>query len=115
MQVINQVLSLFIIELPDVQVSHYQYTTDYGQPVTIECTVISSRYAILEVFWGKFDNGITTRIDNKTSGIEGSTQTNPSLTIKKPMDNGTYICKARNIIGTQNSSEVRLIVIGGNY
>lgn len=74
----------------------------------------SSRHPILKVFWEKINNGFITRIDKKTSGIEGVTKADPSLTVRKPMVNSTYICKARNILGTQNSTNIRLIVIGGN-
>ncbi|CAC5381762.1 unnamed protein product [Mytilus coruscus] len=102
-------------DLPQVNIPHQKNTTCYGQPVKIECKVVSSRYPILEVFWEEFDNGITTRIDGKTSGIEGVTISNPSLTIKKPMVNSTYTCKARNAIGTRSSYEFHLIVMGAVY
>lgn len=76
--------------------------------------MISYRHPILEVFWEKFDNGISVIIHSTTSGIEGVTKDNPSLTIKKPMENSTYTCNARNAAGTQHSTEVYLSVIGGN-
>ncbi|XP_063442782.1 mucin-2-like [Mytilus trossulus] len=101
-------------DLPVVKIPHQKHTTSYGQPVEIVCNVTSPRYPILEVFWEEFDNGITTRIDRKTSGIEGVTISNPSLTIKKPMVNSTYTCKARNAVGTRSSTEFYLIVKGGN-
>lgn len=102
---------IYLLELPVVIVSHSRYSTKYGKPVSIDCKVISSRYPLLDVFWEKFDGGIITRINNETAGIEGVTVANPSLTIKNPMANSTYTCKARNTMGTQNSTDVQLIVI----
>ncbi|XP_071172629.1 cell adhesion molecule DSCAML1-like isoform X2 [Mytilus edulis] len=100
-------------DLPKVNIPFQKHTTSYGQAITIVCKVVSPRYPILEVFWEEFDNGITTRIDDKTSGIEGVTIPNPSLTIKKPMVNSTYTCKARNAMGNGSSAEFHLIVKGG--
>ena len=106
---------ILIVDLPKVNIPFQKHTTSYGQAFRIVCKVVSSRYPILEVFWEEFDNGITTRIDDKTSGIEGVTIPNPSLTIKKPMVNSTYTCKARNAMGNGSSAEFHLIVKGGNF
>ena len=70
------------------------------------------------VYWQKQSSGgILTRIDNGASGTQGSTVSNPSLTINfvTTSDAGTYTCFATNIVGTGQSSTSTLTVTGGKF
>ena len=83
-----------------------------GQSVTLGCTV-SANPTHTTVYWRKIVNGVPQALptDNRYSG---STVSNPSLTISNLMsgDIGNYKCYATNSVGTGESAQTYLNVVG---
>lgn len=69
------------------------------------------------VYWQHTRNGVTKQLNTDSSNgkYTGSTLTTPSLTINNAVfeDDQAYRCFAENIIGTGQSSEFTLNLIGG--
>ena len=98
-----------------VVVPQSQYSANYGQSVTLVCSV-SGTPAATSVYWQKVKNGQTTTINtnsnsNKYSGV---TLQNPSLTISNVdnSDEATYTCFGVNSIGTGQSQQTVLSILG---
>ncbi|CAC5377805.1 unnamed protein product [Mytilus coruscus] len=132
-------LQLIVIgSIPVVTVSQSTYSGTTGQSVTLQCfltvTIPQSSYSVLigqqltlpctvtgtptqtNVFWMKVVNGVQTNVViNGNSRYTGGTTATPSLTITNAQssDEGTYVCHATNIVGTSNSQNTFLDVIGG--
>lgn len=70
-----------------------------------------------KVYWEKIYNGISKVISNGTSGTDGITIDNPSMTVlhATDSDSGLYKCFAVNVFGMGYSSSTKLTVIGGTY
>lgn len=76
---------------------------------------MTSNPAHTSVQWLRVLNGVTSSINLGTVGkYSGSTVNQPSLTINNPVnaDEGYYICQATNSVGSGQSSQTYLDVIG---
>jgi hypothetical protein len=68
------------------------------------------------VSWTKIQNGISTNIVLSNTGkYSGSAVNQPSLTINNAgnSDEAFYVCSATNSVGTGQSSQTYLDVVGG--
>ncbi|CAC5393170.1 HMCN [Mytilus coruscus] len=97
--------------LPTVTIQSSTYTGQYGNSVTLVCTVSAVPFQT-SVYWLK--DGFS-QINSGDSGYSGSTTNNPSLTINSVTtnDQGTYRCFATNVVGTGQSLTTQLTVQGG--
>ena len=105
--------TFFIVDIPVVNVLSNQYSVNIGSSVTLECTVVASP-THTTVYWERNVNGVSTRITTGTGKYTGSTVSNPSLTVNNAdnSDEGFYICFATNSVGTGQSSNTYLDVLG---
>lgn len=86
-----------------------------GQTITLECTVTASP-AHTTVYWQKILNGVATTISSSANNkYSGSTVNTPSLTVSsaEAADEAYYICFATNEVGTGQSAQTYLDVVGG--
>ena len=92
------------------------YNVNLGETVTLQCSVTADPLHT-SVYWQKVTGGSTSTIIINNSKYEGSTVTNPSLTIKNAAsgDAGTYYCYATNSVGTGGSTQVVIGVTGSKY
>ena len=93
------------------------YNVDIGSSVTLGC-VVTSNPAHTTVYWQRIDsNGAGSTINLNTGKYSGSTVSSPSLTISNAAltDEGNYRCYATNSIGTGQSQNTYLDVIGSMY
>ncbi|XP_063441331.1 hemicentin-1-like isoform X2 [Mytilus trossulus] len=100
--------------IPNVKVQQSLYTVNIGQSATLECTVTASPQHTI-VYWQKVVGGVATTISTSSSNrYSGSTVNNPSLTISASQsgDEAYYICFASNEVGTGQSSQTYLDIIG---
>ncbi|XP_071149869.1 uncharacterized protein [Mytilus edulis] len=100
-------------ELPTVTIADDLPEIKYGEKVRILCA-ITSNPPPTKVYWEKIYNGISKVISNGTSGTEGITVDNPSMTLlhATDSDSGLYKCFAVNVFGMGYSSSTKLTVIG---
>lgn len=103
--------------LPEVKIGSFIYTADYGETVTLDCTIVSSP-PHFEVYWIKksnFYDGIIIIRPGESEEISGGTTNMPSLTINiaRTSDIGRYVCAVKNLVGTGLSHETELRVKGG--
>ncbi|XP_071159615.1 hemicentin-1-like isoform X10 [Mytilus edulis] len=98
-----------------VVVAQSQYSVNYGNAITLVCSV-SGTPSATSVYWQKLKNGQTTTINSNTNTnkYSGSSTQNPSLTINNAddTDSATYTCFAVNSIGLANSQQTSLSVVG---
>ncbi|CAC5403637.1 HMCN [Mytilus coruscus] len=101
-------------ELPTVTIAADLLEIKYGETLQIVC-VINAKPPPTKVYWEKVSNGITKVISNGTSGTDGITIDNPSITLlhATDSDSGFYKCFAVNEFGMGYSSPTKLTVIGG--
>ena len=95
------------------------YNGNYGQSVQLVCTVSGSP-AATEVYWVKVSNGVSTTIRSSnmdTSKYSGVTLSDPSLTVLNvnEADAAVYTCYATNLVGTGQSQQTQLNVIGSMF
>lgn len=104
-----------VVEPPTVNVPVPSNNVDFGNSVTLTCTVTANPPHTI-VYWRKLRNGITTNINVAQSGgkYAGSTVSNPSLQINNAQldDQGSYTCYAQNSVGTGQSTPTALLVTG---
>lgn len=115
--------SSFSIQLgtpPVVNIAQETYSQVTGQQITLGCTVQSPNSPLQSVEW-TFTNQagtvVTDPIIISTSSplkYSGSTNSNPSLTVftLASTDQGTYRCRASNLIGITTSAPTVLSVTG---
>ena len=98
---------------PIVKIGQSSYSVNYGNQVTLTCTVTAQPLHTI-VYWRKIQGGQQTTIDMTLSKYSGSTVTSPSLTITNAdmTDETFYICYAQNVVGTGQSSQTYLDVLG---
>ena len=86
------------------------YNVNYGESITLECTVVVSNPERTTIWWYKRDE--TSLLGEKYSG---STVAVPSLTINnvEESDAGSYVCTATNEHGYAESTHINLVVNGG--
>ena len=89
------------------------FTGNYGDTITLGCT-ISANPAASSVYWQKYSGGAVSTIDMLNTRYSGSTTTTPSLTIidLHSNDEGNYVCLAANSVGTGQSAQGPLTVVG---
>jgi len=87
------------------------YTVNYGESITLECTV-ESNPEHTSVRWYKISDG---DIIFRGKKYDGSTVAIPSLTINnvEESDAGSYVCTATNAHGLGESTQINLVVNGG--
>ena len=105
-------------DLPSVTITLSNYNTNIGATVTLGCTVVASP-AATNVYWERIVNNLQQSVNTTSSNsrYSGSTVSNPSLVITNAQssDEGNYICYATNSIGTGNSQQSYLNVIGSKF
>ncbi|XP_052103319.1 hemicentin-1-like [Mytilus californianus] len=98
-----------------VTVPQVSYSVNYGQSVQLICTVTGTP-AVQNVYWQKITNGVQSYINSTTNAnkYSGSTIGTPSLTILNADsdDVGSYTCYASNSVGTGQSQQTQLSVVG---
>jgi hypothetical protein len=101
---------------PIVTIEKSSYSVNYGNTVTLTCTVTSTPLHT-SVYWRKIQGGQRVNVDMTSSKYSGSTVNTPSLTISDTDNNDEtfYICYASNIIGTGQSSQTYLDVLGSKW
>ena len=99
-----------------VNVLSTSYTVNIGNSITLQCTV-SANPTETSVTWERYDNNVATNIDLSNSRYSGSSVGSPSLVINDAAisDEGFYLCKASNSVGTGQSQQTFLDVIGSKY
>lgn len=92
------------------------YSVNYGGSVTLVCTVTAAP-PHTTVFWRKIQGGQQVTMDVTTAKYSGSTVGQPSLTINNADSNDEtfYVCYASNSVGTGQSSQTYLDVVGSKY
>ena len=100
---------------PSVSLIRTTTTANYDETATIECEVVANP-AATSVYWQKLttgNNAVT--IDTSTTAkYDGATVASPSLIIRNldSSDIANYICFAANSVGTGQSGQGSLNVIG---
>ncbi|XP_052106699.1 hemicentin-1-like [Mytilus californianus] len=99
--------------VPSVSLTRTSFTGNYGDTITLGCTV-SANPAASSVYWQKVSESTTSTVDMSNSRYTGSSVSTPSLTINNLNSNdaGNYICLAANSVGTGQSIQGPLTVIG---
>lgn len=102
--------------VPVVNVLSTSYTVNVGNSITLQCTV-SANPTETSVTWERYVNNVATIIDLSNSRYSGSSVGSPSLVITNAAisDEGLYLCKASNSIGTGESKQTFLDVLGSKY
>lgn len=82
-------------------------TVEAGVDVTLNCDVKAIPSAT-EIYWERKTNNSTTIIHKKSLQVEGSTVSNPSLTIQSASVSmsGKYTCFAKNPVGVDSGVEI---------
>ncbi|CAC5398269.1 unnamed protein product [Mytilus coruscus] len=98
---------------PSVSLTRTSFTGNYGDTITLGCTV-SANPAANSVYWQKVSGSTTSTVDMSNSRYTGSSVSTPSLTINNLNSNdaGNYMCLAANSVGTGQSIQGPLTVIG---
>lgn len=99
-----------------VIVDQPSYSVNYGQTIQLVCTV-SGNPSAQNIYWQKTKNGIQTKINSNSIKYQGSTTSTPSLTILNAdsNDDASYTCFATNTIGTGQSQQTQLSVVGSKF
>lgn len=109
---LNLKFKICSIGIPVVTIPQAQYSVTVGNNILMECN-IDANPAHTNVLWRKIVNGQPTdiTIGNRFSG---STVAIPSLTINSAQssDAGYYVCYASNSVGTGQSAQTYLNVVG---
>ena len=107
----------FFLGIPQVTIPEQSYSSNIGSSVTLVCTVVANP-THNSVYWRRIEtNGQVTDIAIDNSKYQGATVGNPSLTITNVQlaDRLNYICFATNSVGTGQSSQTYLNVIGSKF
>jgi len=111
-------LFFFVIDIPVVRVLSNTYSVNIANSITLECTVTANP-THTSVTWLRVLNGVTSSINlgGNVQKYTGSAVNTPSLTIYNAVqaDEGYYICQATNAVGTGQSSQTYLDVVGSKY
>lgn len=100
-----------------VNVASIQYSVNIGNSITLQCNVQSNPLHT-NVKWQKIDgNGNAVDVDMTNNRYTGSKVNSPSLIISNTIsgDQGGYICLATNIVGTGQSRQTFLTVVGSKF
>ncbi|CAC5385135.1 unnamed protein product [Mytilus coruscus] len=105
---------------PVTSIPQPSYNQITGQQIILGCTVNSPNSPLQDVQWTFTNNGgqVTDPILVYTSNgkYSGSSVNSPSLTINNvaSTDEGTYSCKARNLVGTSTKNPTTSLTVTGN-
>ena len=105
---------MFLLGVPVVNVGSTTYSTNVGNRITLQCTVIANP-PHTSVGWQRvLSNGNTQPIDMTNSRYLGVTLGSPSLIIDNTIkaDEGNYVCIAANLVGSGQSQQTYLTVVG---
>ncbi|CAC5415119.1 HMCN [Mytilus coruscus] len=99
--------------VPSVSLTRTSFTGNYRDTIILGCTV-SANPPATSVYWQKVTGSTTTTVDMSNSKYTGPSVGTPSLTITNLNSNdaGNYICLAANSVGTGQSIQGPLTVIG---
>ena len=102
-------------DIPVVTVQENVYSVNIGSSINLVCNV-QANPSHTSVTWRKIINGVTTTV-TISGRFSGATVNSPTLTITNAIldDEGYYICFAMNIVGTGQSSQTCLDVIGSKW
>ena len=91
-------------------------SVNVGNSITLQCTVIANP-AATTVMWQRIVNNAAVNVDMSNPRYSGSTLSSPSLVISNSAatDEGYYICLARNSVGTGQSQQTYLDVVGSKF
>jgi hypothetical protein len=105
-----------MLGIPIVNIPQSQYSVTVGNSITLTCTVTSNP-THTSVKWVRVLNNVNTDIAINNNKYSGSTVNTPSLTISSAdnSDGGYYTCYATNSIGTGQSQNTFLNVVGSKY
>ena len=103
----------FFVGIPVVQIAQNSYSVNFGGTVTLVCTVTANP-THTSVQWLRVINGQSQNLNLVQNKHSGSTVNTPSITINSAdlSDEGNYICTATNSIGTGQSQQTFLDVVG---
>lgn len=92
------------------------YSVNIANSVTLQCTVTANPSATT-VMWQRIVNNNAVNVDLTNPRYSGSTIQSPSLVISNiaGTDEGFYICMASNSVGTGQSQQTFLDVVGSMY
>ncbi|XP_071166138.1 hemicentin-1-like [Mytilus edulis] len=109
----TQVVLAVTGSVPSVSLTQTSFTGNYGDTITLGCTV-SANPGVTSVYWQKVSGSVTSTVDMSNSRYTGSSVSTPSLTITNlnSNDGGNYICLAANSVGTGQSVQGPLTVVG---
>ncbi|CAC5384058.1 HMCN [Mytilus coruscus] len=101
--------------LPVVTTDSPTYFIEYGENITLPCSVVSTPVQT-NVYWEKTVDDRYTFIYSGTPGTHGISLSSPSLTIDSVVesDNGNYTCVAINSLGITQSMTSSLTVLGAS-
>ncbi|CAG2218677.1 unnamed protein product [Mytilus edulis] len=109
--------SLFVCpenSAPVVNVASNAYSVNIGNSITLQCNVQANPFHT-SVKWQRVDNNDNAvDIDMTNSRYNGSQVNSPSLVISQTItsDEGRYFCLATNAVGTGQSQQTYLTVVG---
>lgn len=118
-----QNIRIFMIILgspPVTNIPQSTYNQITGKQIFLGCSVSSPNSPIQQVQWtltnyvGQVIDHILVSTSNEK--YSGSTTSSPSLTINNvaSMDEGTYSCKARNLVGTSRNNPTTTLTVTGS-
>lgn len=92
------------------------YSINIANSVTLQCTVTANP-SVTKVMWQRIVNNKAVNISMTNPRYSGSTVQSPSLVISNAAgtDEGLYICMASNSVGTGQSQQTFLDVVGSMY
>ncbi|XP_063420714.1 hemicentin-1-like [Mytilus trossulus] len=112
----SNTITLTVLDIPSVNLQQSIYNVNYGSSVVLVCSVTANPVHTT-VYWRKIKNGVTTDINvvNSNNKYSGSSVSSPSLQINNVdlNDEAYYVCFATNSVGSGQSSQTFLDVIGG--
>lgn len=92
------------------------FTGNYGETIILGCSV-SAYPTVTSVYWHKVSGSTTSTVNMSSARYSGSSVNTPSITITNLNSNdaGNYTCLAANSVGTGQSRQGPLTVIGSEY
>lgn len=105
-----------MLDVPSVSLLRTFFTGNYGGTIILGCTV-SAYPTVTSVYWHKVSGSTTSPVDMSIARYTGSSVNTPSITITNLNSNdaGNYTCLAANSVGTGQSRQGPLTVIGSEY
>lgn len=97
-----------------VNVASPQYSVNIANTITLQCSVQANPIHT-SVKWQRVDaSGNAVDVDMTNSRYSGSSVNSPSLVISNTVkaDEGRYVCLATNLVGTGQSQQTYLTVVG---